>query len=58
MRLLLRVMPKDPDAMYLFSPDVISNIFKKRPSSRLLDHLAPLAPDDQHICGTYGDEAS
>jgi len=36
--------------MYLFDTDVISNIFKKRPSSRLLDHLAPLAPDDQHIC--------
>ena len=35
--------------MYLFDTDVITHIFKKRPSTKLLNHLARVAPDDQHI---------
>ena len=35
--------------MYLFDTDVITNIYKKRPSPNLLRHLSRIAPDDQYI---------
>ncbi len=35
--------------MYLFDTDVITNIYKKRPSPHLLRRLAGTAPEDQFI---------
>ena len=35
--------------MYLFDTDTITNIFKKKPSSKLLRKLQAIDPSDQHI---------
>lgn len=35
--------------MYLFDTDVITNVYKKRPSPSLLERLAGTHPDDQYI---------
>ena len=35
--------------MYLFDTDVITNILKKKPSSKLTDRLAPLSKSEQFI---------
>lgn len=35
--------------MYLFDTDVITNILKKKPSSKLTDRLAPLIKSEQFI---------
>ena len=35
--------------MYLFDTDTITNIFKKKPSGKLLQKLQAVDPSDQHI---------
>ena len=36
--------------MYLFDTDTITNILKKKPSLKVLNHLKTVDPSDQHIC--------